>query len=43
LLAVGSDVEAHVLDKPGAEESLLLLLLTSPGVAAELRAALNRA
>jgi hypothetical protein len=43
LLAVGSDVEAHVLDKPAADESLLLLLLTSPGVAAELRAALNRA
>jgi hypothetical protein len=44
LLAVGSDVEAHVLvDKPTADESLLLLLLTSPGVADELRAALNRA
>ena len=42
LLAVGSDVEAHVLDRPGADESLLLLLLTSPGVADELRAAVQK-
>jgi hypothetical protein len=44
LLAVAStsaDVEAHVLGKPGAEESLLLLLLTSPAVADELRAAVR--
>jgi hypothetical protein len=44
LLAVGSDVEveAHVLDKPGADDSLLLLLLTSPAVADELRAAVQK-
>jgi hypothetical protein len=41
LLAVASDVEAHALDKPGADESLLLLLLTSPAVADELRAAVR--
>ena len=44
LLAVastGADVEAHGVDKPGATESLLLLLLTSPSVADELRAAVR--
>jgi hypothetical protein len=44
LLAVGStpaDVEAHGVEKPGAAESLLLLLLTSPSVADELRAAVR--
>lgn len=41
LLAVASDVEAHVLDKPSADESLRLLLLTNPAVADELRAAVR--